>query len=86
MVAIQLLLLFYRREASEPYVLNGPSIKQYKSGPDLRLGVRQSALGSILGCAPGMRRALFWSRFPEFAEEPWRKSCFVMILIDSIRI
>ena len=34
MVPIQLLLLFYRREASEPYVLSGPSIKQYKSGPD----------------------------------------------------
>ena len=34
MVAIQLLILFYRREASEPYVLKGPSIKQYKSGPD----------------------------------------------------
>ena len=70
MVAIQLLLLFYRREASEPYVLKSPSIKQYKSGPDPRRWGAPSALGSILGCAPGMRRALFWSRFPEFAEEP----------------
>ena len=36
MVKIQLSLLFYRREASEPYILKSPSIKQYKSGPDPR--------------------------------------------------
>ena len=70
MVKIQLSLLFYRRKASEPYILKSPCIKQNKSGPDPHRWGAPSALGSILGCAPGMRRALFWSRFPEVAEEP----------------
>jgi len=50
------------------------------------MGVRQSALGSILGCAPGMRRALFWSSFPELAVEPQRKSYFMMILIYFTKV
>ena len=67
MTQIQL-LLFYGREASKPYLLKGPSIKQYKMAQIHVVGVRQSALGSILGCAPGVRRALFWSWFSELAE------------------
>ena len=35
MTEIQL-VLFYKRDASKPYLLKGPSIKQYRNGPDPR--------------------------------------------------
>ena len=59
-----LFLLFYLREASKPYVLKGPSMKQYGNGPDptLIIVLYKGCLKTLYFKGSFYKTILKWSR------------------------